>query len=99
MLSGIQELLVIILIIMAIFFIPRITGKNHKKNSSTSIFQKISGKMRVAIVLSIIWPFFVAGYFQPWNGPVFFPFIYYAFGPVICGWSIFWIYNGYKKSV
>jgi len=101
MFAGIQEILVLVVIILAIFFLPRILSKQEKKKSSKHLITRnislISGRMRLAITSSLIWPLFVAGYLEPWKKDVL-PFLYIGMGPVICGWSLRWILGGFRKN-
>jgi len=53
----------------------------------------LSGKMRMAVAASALWPAAIAALMQPWKNDLF-PFIYIGLGPVILGWIIFWVYTG-----
>ncbi len=90
---GLQEILIVIAIILAILFVPRIMNR-PPRSAWTGV--RISAKMRIALVLSLIYPALAAAYFQPWHtDPVLF---YYAgAGPVITGWLFFWVLSGFKK--
>ena len=99
--SGIQEILLIVIIFLAIFFIPRITTRNRDlRQPKTLIFKtrfKLSGVGRMALVISGFWPLVAAGYFKPWQKDLL-PFLYAGIGPVALGWCLFWIFTGFKKS-
>ncbi len=99
--SGIQEILLIVVIILAIFFIPRITARNQDlKRPRALVFKnlfKLSGSSRLAVVASCLWPLAAAGYFKPWQGGML-PFLYIGIGPVVAGWCLNWIFTGFKKS-
>jgi len=101
MFAGIQEILVLVVIILAIFFVPRMLSKQEKAESSNSLIARnlslLSGRMRLAVISSLVWPLFAAGYFEPWEKDIF-PFLYIGIGPVVCGWSIRWILAGFRKS-
>ena len=91
---GLQEILIIIAIILAILFVPRIMSKPTTRPAGNGI--RISAIMRIALVLSLIYPALVAAYFQPWHtDPV--QFYYAGAGPVITGWLFFWVLSGFKK--
>jgi len=84
--SGIQEILVLIVIILGIFFLPRIINRGSQSvktplRTSPQI-SALSGRLRLAIVLSILWPAVAALYFEPWyrNTSIF---IVCGIGPVI----------------
>ena len=101
MFAGIQEILVLVVIILAIFFLPRIFSKQEKSESSgsriTQNLSLLSGRMRLAIVFSLIWPLSVAGYFEPWKKDIFL-FLIIGIGPVFCGWSLRWVLAGFRKN-
>lgn len=98
--SGVQEILVIVLIILAIFFIPRLGSPRKQQPRSTvtglSAWRDIPGKHRLAIVASLVWPALAVAYFRPWQGD-FLPFLYGGMGPVALGWGIVWIRAGFRK--
>ena len=94
MFSGIQEILVLVAIILGILFLPRILNRNQEKKAVASQPAVVlSGKMRLAIAASILWPAAMAAFMQPWENDLF-PFLYIGLGPVILGWIIFWVYTG-----
>jgi len=99
-LSGIQEILLIVILFLAIFFIPRITARNQGLRRPRALVFKmpfnLSGTSRVAVVISCLWPLLAAGYFQPWQGNLM-PFLYVGIGPVLIGWCLNWIFAGFKK--
>ena len=47
--SGLQEILVIVLIFVLIFFLPRLKGRGGEKRSQKTL-QALSGKLRLALV-------------------------------------------------
>ena len=57
MFSGIQEILVLVAIILGIVFLPRILNRGQEKKSAASKPAVVlSGKMRLAIAASVLWP-------------------------------------------
>ena len=100
-LSGIQEILLIVIIFLAIFFIPRITARNKDiRQPRALVFKtrpKLSGACRMAMAISCFWPLLAVGYFKPWQKDLL-SFIYIGIGPVAVGWCLFWILTGFKKS-
>lgn len=96
MLAGIQELLTIGLIILCLFFLPRLfrgTQSNyHKKVRPES---KISGKMRLGIVISFLLPVTMIFLFKPWEGDLIL-FISVGILPVALGWAGLWVKDGFK---
>ena len=105
--SGIQEILVLIIIILGILFLPRILKPGGTNPDSQGrgrpplpIYAKIaaiSGRLRLAIVVSILLPFGAALYFEPWHRGII-PFIAIGVGPVALFWGTFWVVSGYKNS-
>jgi hypothetical protein len=98
-LSGIQEILLIVLIILAIFFVPRMTKSRPspkplllRRSSPT-----LSGLLRLAIVISILWPVGCALYFKPWHD-AFIPFAVVGIGPVVVAWSLNWVMAGMRRK-
>ena len=98
MFSGIQEILVLVAIILGILFLPRILNRGQEKKAvAPQPAVVLSGKMRLAIAASILWPAATAAFMQPWKDD-FFPFVYIGLGPVIFGWIIFWVYTGFLRK-
>ncbi len=97
MFSGIQEILVLVAIILGILFLPRILNRGQeKKPAAFKPAVVLSGKMRMAIAASVLWPAAMAAFMQPWKDDLF-PFVYIGPGPVIFGWVVFWIYTGFRR--
>ena len=99
MFSGIQEILVLVAIILGILFLPRILnrGQETKKAAASKSAVVLSGKMRLSIAASILWPAVVAAFMQPWKNDLI-PFLYIGLGPVLLGWIIFWVYTGFIRK-
>jgi hypothetical protein len=98
MFSGIQEILVLVAIILGILFLPRILNRGQEKKPAVSKPAVVlSGKMRMAIAASVLWPAAMAAFMQPWKEDLF-PFLYIGSGPVILGWGIFWVYTGFLRK-
>ena len=99
MFSGIQEILLLVAIILGILFLPRIMNRGQEKKPAAArpAAVALSGKMRLAIAASILWPMAIAAFMQPWKKEIV-PFLYIGLGPVILGWIIFWVYTGFIKK-
>jgi len=99
MFSGIQEILVLVAIILGILFLPRILnrGQEGKKTAAPRPAVVISGRMRLAMAASVLWPAAIAAFMQPWKSDLY-GFLYIGLGPVIIGWIIFWVYTGFLKK-
>ena len=98
MISGIQEILVLVVIILGILFLPRILNRGQEKKALASkpTFE-LSGKMRLAVAGSIIWPAVIAALMQPWRKDLF-PSLYLGLGPVAVIWIIYWVVSGFRKK-
>jgi hypothetical protein len=55
----------------------------------------LSGKMRLAIAISIVYPLAVAAYLQPWKNDMVL-FLYVGIGPVVLYWLMKWVFAGIK---
>ena len=98
MFSGIQEILVLVAIILGILFLPRILNRGQeKKPAAFKPAVVLSGKMRLAIAASVLWPAAMAAFMQPWKDDLF-PFVYIGSGPVVFCWIIFWVYTGFLRK-
>jgi len=100
MFAGVQEILVLVIIILAIFLLPRIFSKEDPAKAAnfsvSGVLSTLTGKMRLALIMSLVWPLTVAGYLQPWKTGVHL-FLYVGLGPVFVGWGVRWIAAGFKR--
>ncbi len=96
--SGITEILIIVALVLGIFILPRTMGRNLDidRNRSNHVVS-ISGWIRLAIVVSILWPALVAFFLRPWNNQ-WDLFLYVAFGPVGLSWGVCWMLWGFKNG-
>ena len=93
--SGLSEILLITLIIAILFYLPKRAGGDSPARRRR-LRVSLSGRMRLAIVASILYlP--AAGYlFNPMDGdPI--RFAVFGVGPVILGWAIYWVVLGYRR--
>ena len=97
MFSGIQEILVLVIIILAIFILPRILSRGQQNQvPPREAGIALSGKMRLAIAASALWPAVVAAFMQPWKDNL--PrYIYVGAGPVAIIWIAYWVFTGFRK--
>ena len=98
MFSGIQEILLILIIVTAIFLLPRMI-KPRQTPQPVMLRRpafRLSWPLRAAIVLSVIWPAACALYFKPWQQAIV-PFAAIGIGPVVVGWSLNWIVSGMRN--
>ena len=97
MFSGIQEILVLVLIILGILFLPRILSRGPEIRSAMRRPRpEMTGKMRIALSLTVLWPAVVAAFMQPWQKNLSL-FLYIALGPVALSWMVYWVMNGFKR--
>ena len=98
MFTGVQEILVLVAIIVGILFLPRILNRGQAKEAAEDEPPFIlSGKMRLAIGASIVWPAAVAAYMQPWKKDLY-SYIYIGLGPVVLVWIVYWVFVGFRKK-
>lgn len=93
---GIQETLLVVIIALVVLYLPKRAGVSRKVKPQ-NLLLRISGKMRLAIVLSLLWLALIAFVWHPWQRDML-PFIYWGIGPVTTAWSIFWIVIGFRKQ-
>lgn len=93
---GLQEILILVIIILALFFIPRVMAKGR---SRPAVRPRISlpGRARLAIAVSFFWPAIWAVYLQPWRKD-FLPFIVIGLLPPAVAWILYWVLSGFKKK-
>ena len=97
MFSGIQEILVLVIIILGILFVPRMLSRgneNRRVEARPSI--ALTGKMRLAIAASVIWPALVAAFMQPWKQDLI-RYLYLGLGPVAVAWIVYWVITGFRR--
>lgn len=96
--SGVTEILLVIAIVLAIFFLPRLAGKkNVEKGYGHEQTLAVSGKMRIAILVSILWPAAIALILKPWDRALI-QFLYLGIAPVVFFWGVGWVIVGYRKD-
>jgi len=97
MFTGIQEILVLVAIIVGILFLPKILNRSQAKApAETEPLFVLTGRMRLALGASIVWPAAVAAYMQPWKNDLY-TYLYIAVGPVVLVWIAFWVYTGFRN--
>ena len=97
MFSGIQEILVLVIIVLGILFLPRILNRGQEKQLvDAKPVVVLTGRMRLAIAVSVLWPALIAAFMQPWKqDPIL--YLYFGPGPVAVIWVIYWVFTGFKK--
>ena len=95
--SGFQEILIVAGIVLAILFLPRVMGSRRVAPEIQRPAFRLSGRLRMAIAASVVYPGLIATLVQPWNGEMA-RFLYLGLGPVVLGWLLYWIIDGFKKK-
>jgi hypothetical protein len=93
---GLQEILIISVFVAGAIIIPRMV--NQSKPAPRLVRPKISlsGRVRLAVTASVVFPLAVAAFMQPWkNDPI--SYLYIGLGPVILAWLLFWVLQGYRR--
>ena len=100
MFSGVNEILLIAALVLALIFLPRLnaprkTGRTGDASAAMSGFA-LSGRQRFAILTAIIWLAFWAVYFEPWQGE-WKLFAYIGAGPVLITGGLWWALKGRRN--
>ena len=96
--SGIMEILLIVAIILGIFMLPRLMARKPEKELQPPVHgSALTGRMRFAIVASLLWLALSAFFLKPWNNH-WFTFLYIGVGPVALIWGICWVFSGFRKE-
>lgn len=97
--SGIQEILLIILLILALLILPRIFSSRRVTVVSKPARAgrlPLSGKFRLAILSSFLWLFALSAVYVPWRGQ-WLSFLYAGVGPLIVAWGLYWVVSGFRS--
>lgn len=97
--SGLQEILLLVLIIVGLFTLPRLLqrGKADGGDAPRHPRKPVSGRTRLAILASGLWPAGAAVLLKPWHGSLVL-FLVVGLLPVGLGWGIAWVVRGFKKG-
>ena len=93
MFSGCNEILLIVAIVLALIFIPRIkTSRTIRPEGSSTVKAgfALSGRQRLAILVSIVWITFWAVYYEPWHKE-WKNFVYFGTSPLLIAWGLWWV--------
>ena len=93
--TGVSEILVLILLISGILILPRMFKPAPKTLVNRKAFV-LSSKMRMGIVLSILVPMILALVLKPWKSHLIL-YIFIGIVPVALAWAFVWIQAGQKK--
>ena len=90
-----QELLVLIVIALALFYVPRMMGRKPPPAPARRS-SPLTGRMRLAILLTLFWIAGSTALLKPWQGDPLF-FLSLGIGPAIAAWGAVWVWYGYNK--
>ena len=95
--SGIQEILLIVLIIGVIWFLPRLVNRGGKAEPSPArLPERLGGGVRLAVLASGLWIAGVCLWLRPWETAGAFPSLLFGVAPVALGWGLAWVVNGFR---
>ena len=97
--SGLTEILLILLIVVVLFFLPRMVSRpasQVRRVPSQPLMKKISGRWRLAILASVIWLAATVLWLKPWLGNQTL-FVGVGAAPVIVGWGVVWVMAGFRR--
>ncbi len=93
---GLQEILIISAIVVGAIFIPRMVSPKKALPRIVRPKFQLSGKLRLSIAASIVFPLVVAALLQPWrNDPI--TYLYLGVGPVLVCWLLYWVLLGFRR--
>jgi hypothetical protein len=90
-----QEVLVLIVIALAIFYLPRVLGRRPAPEPEIRL-PVLTGWMRLAILVTVLWVAGFALFLKPWDGDTLI-FLSAGLGPVAVLWGGLWVWSGYRK--
>ncbi len=100
MLSGIKEIVLVVMVLVALFMIPRFIRSGNapapSSKSSGSGDQNKTGMLRLAVLLSVLWIALAMILLNPIKGELL-PFMGAGVLPVALAWGIRWVVLGFKK--
>ena len=100
--SGFQEILLIAVILLGIFFIPRMTSRQSGRPAVKYIRPRLpglpGGKLRMALAASLLWGLGTLVYFEPWRSANIKSFIVWGLGPIVVFWCARWVWKGFNKK-
>ena len=92
--SGLQEILIIVLIILGIIFLPRMVGRPVVRPLPVNRKRvRMNGLIRIALAISGLWLFGAIVYHRAWE-EITMPFYLFGMGPVLLWWAGYWVWNG-----
>ena len=100
MLSGIKEIVIIVLVLLALFLIPRFLRRGgapeSRSSGSGAGMPKNRGLFRLGILLSVLWIALAFVLLNPMQGNAV-PFLGAGVLPVGLAWGVRWVVLGFRK--
>jgi len=92
-----QEILVLIVVALAIFALPRMMGKQSEPVPVRAVNRPaLTGRIRLAILTTLLWILGSAAVLEPWQRDVQ-PFLFAGLAPPAVLWGAAWVWLGYRK--
>jgi len=88
-----------IVVALALFALPRIMGKRPESEPVRVVVRPrpvLTGRMRLAILVTIFWLLGAAAILEPWQGDVQL-FLVFGLAPAAALWGAVWVWFGYRK--
>ena len=82
---------------MAVIFLPRLRGQRQAGTRIQQPALQITGRLRLAIAASVIYPALAAAVLQPWKGDLV-RFVYIGISPVVLAWLLYWVIKGFNSK-
>jgi hypothetical protein len=86
-------------LILALLILPRIFASGRTPVASKPARAgrlPLSGKFRLAILISFLWLFVLSAIYVPWRGQ-WLAFLYAGVGPLIVAWGLYWVLSGFRS--
>lgn len=93
--SGIQEILLLGVIVVALIYLPRLRAKRPPQVVVRSR-SGVPGWLRVAVVISLLWLLGATVWWRPWQGTME-RFLLMGVAPLMAAWGVIWVLAGYRK--
>jgi hypothetical protein len=91
-----QEILVLMVIVLAVFYLPRVLGKRSVRQPVVRR-PVLTGWQRLTILITIFWIAGAALLLKPWEHKIVL-FLYAGLGPAVVFWGSIWVWSGYRKQ-
>ena len=96
--SGIQEILVLVVIVIVLFLLPRMVSRPAQQATRPPVqIKQIPGKWRLAVFISLVWLVVAALWLEPWGEDLI---LFAGVGalPVLIFWGAVWVVTGFLRK-